>query len=91
MARIKYSSQYLDLGAFMEIIDQSERNILKTRLSAMEYDLLRGKQGMTEMMFEILTYKLSKLECDNTLNRMFKAFPLFTDNMVNFVENELEE
>ena len=47
---------------------------------------------MTEVMFKILTHKLSKLGCDNTLNRMYKAFPLFTDKMVvSFGENGLEE
>jgi len=69
----------------MEIMS-SEKIILQKHLSKLEYDVLVGKYEMKEMMFEILTHKLSRLECDNTLMRMFEAFPNFTDNMIEVIE-----
>jgi len=70
----------------MEIIS-SEKIILQKHLSKLEYDVLVGEYEMTEMMFDILTQKLSRLECDNTLMHMFEAFPDFTNSMIEVVEN----
>jgi len=79
-------SEAKGMDIIMEIIN-SEKIILQQHLFKLEYDVLVGKYKMTEMMFDILMQKLSKLECDDALMRMFDAFPDFTNSMIEVVEN----